>query len=166
MSLEPLRRAVLEQAHAEAEATRRDAAARAAAIAADAEREGAGLVERAKAEAKLAAGMRGARARADARRAARGLILEAKRDLHDELHIRAREAALELRADPGYAALLEALCAVARDQLGEDAVLEIDSPDAGGVRGVALRRSVDYTLPALAERCVARLGSRIDDLWA
>jgi len=165
VTLEPLRRAVLEQARADIEGIRREAATRAAGIVADAERDGAALLHRAKADAIAVADMRAARELATARKAGRRLILQAKRDLHDELRTRVREAALALRADPAYPAMLEALGTIAHARLGEGAALEIDPPGAGGVRAVASSRSVDYSLVALADRCVLQLGARIEDLW-
>ena len=56
-----------------------------------------------------------------------------------------------LRGAAGYPALLERLTRAARDQLGADAEVEVD-PGIGGVIGRTGRTSVDYTLPALADR--------------
>jgi vacuolar-type H+-ATPase subunit E/Vma4 len=165
MSLDPLRQAVLGQAHAEAARIRREASAQAAESLEQAERDGAASVEQASADGRAAGELQAARQLAATRRRARGEILRAKRDLHDEFRARSHEAVLELRAAVGYQALLHALSAKARRQLGDDAVLEIDPPDAGGVRAVAAGRSVDYTLAALTERCLGRLAGRLEDLW-
>jgi vacuolar-type H+-ATPase subunit E/Vma4 len=165
MNLEPLRRAVLEQAHADAARLRSEAAARAADLFGRADREGTAILEQARVEGAESGRLRGSRALAAAHRNARAEVLRARRDLHDELRGRARRAALEIRAEAEYPALLEALAAVARRQLGAAASLDIDPPDTGGVRAAAAGRSVDYTLAALADRCLARLGGRIEDLW-
>jgi vacuolar-type H+-ATPase subunit E/Vma4 len=165
MSLEPLRQAFLEQAQTDSERIRAEASARAAEQVERVEREGAASVERARAQGGLAGGLQVARAVAVARRSARGVILRAKLDLYDELHVRAHEAVFVLRADPSYRALLESLAATARRQLGDDAVLEIDPADAGGVRAAVGGRSVDYTLVALTERCLRRLAGRLEELW-
>jgi hypothetical protein len=166
VNLEPLREAVLEQARTDSARIRAEASARAAETVGLAEREGVAGVEQARAEGTAAGRSRGGRELAAARREARRLVLEAKRDLHDELRARARAAALAVREEAGYPALLEALSAAARRQLGEHAVLEIDPPDAGGVRAAAGGRSVDYTLVALTDRCLEKLGRRIEELWA
>jgi vacuolar-type H+-ATPase subunit E/Vma4 len=166
MNLDPLRQAVVEQANAEAERIRREAGAQAAESLDQAERDGAASVEQASADGRAAGQLQAAGRLAATRRRTRGEILRAKRDLHDEFGARSHEAALELRATAGYQALLDALSAKARRQLGDDAVLEIDPPDAGGVRAVAAGRSVDYTLVALTERCLGRLAGRLEDVWA
>jgi vacuolar-type H+-ATPase subunit E/Vma4 len=166
VSLDPLRRAILEQAQAEADRIRAGAAERAERTVSAAEREGAALAERARADGAALGRLRGARELAAGRRNARTYVLQAERDLYDELRGRAREAVLGLRSDPVYPALLEALAAAARRQLGEDVELEIDCPQAGGVRASVAGRSVDYSLTTLADRCLARLGDRIEELWA
>jgi len=38
--------------------------------------------------------------------------------------------------------------------------------NAGGVRASNGARHVDYTLDALVERCLERLGGRLEQLWA
>ncbi len=92
-------------------------------------------------------------------------VLATQRVAYEELRRRARTAVLALRDDPGYPELLERLAAACRRDLGEQAQLEIDPPEAGGVRARAGTRRVDYTLIALAERCVEELGPRLRRLW-
>jgi hypothetical protein len=166
VNLEPLREAVLEQARADSARIRAEASARAAETLGRAEREGVADVERARAEGAAAGRSRGGRRLAAARREARRLVLEAKRDLHDELCARARASSLAVREEAGYPALLDVLAAAARRRLGEHAVLEVDPADVGGVRAAAGDRSVDYTLVALTDRCLERLRGRIEELWA
>jgi vacuolar-type H+-ATPase subunit E/Vma4 len=165
MNLEPLRRALLEHAEAEAARIRAAAEARAAETVARAEREGAASVEQAALAGAATGRLGGDRDLAAALRRARTEVLHARRDLHDELRARVRAAALALRAEPGYPALLEELAAAARHQLGEDAVVDVDPSDAGGVRATAAGRSVDYSLVAMADRCLERLAARLEELW-
>lgn len=92
-------------------------------------------------------------------------MLEARRAVYDDFRGEARAAALGLREDPSYPALLKRLVAEARAALGPDAEVERDPEGAGGVRARSGARSVDLTLPALVEGCVARLGDRVTELW-
>jgi vacuolar-type H+-ATPase subunit E/Vma4 len=87
-----------------------------------------------------------------ARRRARGAVLQARRDVLIRLRRAALEAAMAARSDPAYAALLERLSALAREQLGADARLVVDPPDAGGVVAEADGRRVDYSIGALVDR--------------
>lgn len=154
-----------------------DARRRAAALLAEADVEAGERIERARrqgdelrararalgdAEGRVAA----ARVAALERTSARIEVLGAQRAASDELRRCARAAALGLRDAPDYAELLDRLTAAARRDLGDDAEIERDPPDAGGVRGRAGTRQVDYTLVALADRCVDALGSRLSLLWA
>jgi hypothetical protein len=166
VAVEPLRDALLERAHAEAEHVLAAADERAAELLAEAEAHGAALVAQARAEGLAAAALAGAHEQALARRRARTLVLAAQRELYEELRRQARAAVHDLRRDlRRYATLLERLSAAARAQLGEGAELEVDPPGAGGVRAADGPRSVDYTLDALVERCVARLGDGLERLW-
>ena len=83
----------------------------------------------------------------------------------EELQLRSREAVLRLREDSRYPALLDRLARTAREQLGPDAEVEVDPPGLGGVIGRTGRVSVDYTLPALADRAIASLGDELESLW-
>jgi vacuolar-type H+-ATPase subunit E/Vma4 len=159
----PLRSALLEQRHAEAERVLAHAEERAEARLAEAETTGRALVEQARAEGVAAAAIAGAHEEARARRQARALVLAAKREVFEESRRRALAAAHALRSEPGYASLLERLSARARRQLGASAILEIDPP-AGGVRASNGARHVDYTLDALVERCLAQLGTEVEAL--
>lgn len=96
---------------------------------------------------------------------ARMAILAARREVYEQLRRRAHTAVLSLRDEPGYRTLLEQLASAARRDLGEEAVLEIDPDDVGGVRARAGSRAVDYTLPALAQRCLEGLGPVVQRLW-
>jgi vacuolar-type H+-ATPase subunit E/Vma4 len=131
-----------------------------------ARREAAELVAAARAGGEAEGRTEAARDLAHEHALARIEVLAARRSLYDELRRCARESVLSLRDEPGYPDLLERLAAAARRDLGEEAELEVDPPDAGGVRARAGSRSVDYTLPALAERCLAGLGHSLDRLWS
>lgn len=164
MSVERLRATILAAAEREAEATADEAEARAADILDRARSERHALLEQAQAEGRRAGFLESARARAHARRRAGELVLAARQDVFERFRRDAHAAALALRSDEGYPALLDRLAADAGQALGEGAALERDPP-GGGVTARAGRRSVDLTLPALADRCIAGLGVRLEELW-
>ncbi|HET9322376.1 MAG TPA: hypothetical protein VFO03_00740 [Gaiellaceae bacterium] len=165
MATEPLRDAILADAHATAERVLARADEQAEAKLRDAERRGRALVERARAEGIAAAAIVGAHEEARARRIARAAVLAARRELYEDLGRRARSAARELRTQPGYEALLDRLAAGARAQLGPAAEIERDPPDSGGIRASSGARHVDYTLNAIADRCLEQLGAGVEELW-
>jgi vacuolar-type H+-ATPase subunit E/Vma4 len=164
--VEPLRDSLLHQRNEEIARLLADTAEEVAAKRAEVEQEGLALVEQARADGIAAAGIAGAHDEVRARRRVRSLVLTTKRELYDELRRQALEAAQALRQDPRYPALLERLSAAARAQLGDAAVLEVDPPNRGGVRASSGARHVDYTLDALVERCLDRLGGSLEQLWA
>jgi vacuolar-type H+-ATPase subunit E/Vma4 len=96
---------------------------------------------------------------------ARMQVLAARRQAYEQLQAGARDAALALRDEPGYPELVERLAAAARRDLGDGAEVERDPPGAGGIRAHAGSRHVDYTLEALADRCVLALGPVARRLW-
>lgn len=165
VATEPLREALLADARAQAERVLARADDQAEAKLREAEEQGRRLVEQARAEGEAAAAIAGAHDEARTRRVARAAVLAAQRELYDELAAQARSAARDLRETPGYPSLLERLSEAARTQLGSDAELEIDPPETGGVRASNGARHVDYTLDALAGRCVERLGNAVEELW-
>jgi vacuolar-type H+-ATPase subunit E/Vma4 len=77
----------------------------------------------------------------------------------------AREAARGLRSDPGYPALLDHLEAVARAQLGGAAVIRRDPEPDGGVVAELGTRRVDYSLPELADRALDALPDETRETW-
>lgn len=164
MSVERLRATILAAAKRDAAATTDEAEARVAEILDGARSEGRALLEQAQAEARRAGLLESARARAHARRRAGELVLAARQEVFERFRRDAHAAALALRSDEGYPALLDRLAADAAEALGEDAEVERDPPD-GGVTAHSGRRSVDLTLPALADRCIAGLGARLEELW-
>jgi vacuolar-type H+-ATPase subunit E/Vma4 len=165
MSLEPLRAALL--ADVEADIARRLAAVeeecRRAVAAAEAEAEK--IVGRGRDEGEAAAAKEALRRRATATRRAREIRLRGQQRQVEELERRSRPAVADLREDSRYGALLEQLRAAVREQLGADAEIEVDPGGLGGVIGRRGGASVDYTLPALAERALEGLGEEVDGLW-
>jgi vacuolar-type H+-ATPase subunit E/Vma4 len=165
-TVQTLRDALLGEARAEAQRLLAAADERAATGLVEAEKEGKALVERSRAEGEAAAAMAGAREQAQARRLARALLLAARREVYEELVARSRAAAEALRDDPVYESLLDRWSAAAREQLGDDAVLALDPPSTGGVLASSGSRHVDYTLHALVDRCLDRLGGELGRLWS
>jgi hypothetical protein len=98
-------------------------------------------------------------------RDARGLVLGAERDAYEALRAEVRTAALAIRQDPAYPRLLDCLERTARAQLGRDVRIERDPPEVGGLVATNDERRVDYSLPALGERCIGRLGQDVQRLW-
>jgi vacuolar-type H+-ATPase subunit E/Vma4 len=166
MSVEQLRATLLEGAEAEARAVLEEAERRAAAESERSLADSEQLLETARAEGDASGDLQSARALALARAEARRLVLEAKAGVYEEFRSRALAAALALRDDPAaYGRVLGRLEAEARRSLGDGAELDLDPPDAGGVRARVGRRSVDLTLPVLVERCIGSLGTAVEELW-
>jgi hypothetical protein len=166
VNVDRLRATLLADAEAEADATRAAGEARARAERERLRDESSRLRERARAEGEAAGGLESARDLALARTGARRLVLEARQAVYEDFRNLALADALALRADTkAYARLLDRLEAAGRRSLGENAEIERDPPDVGGVRARAGKRSVDLTLPVLLDGCVARLGARVEELW-
>lgn len=169
-ALEPVRRALLDDA--EREAAARTATARAEAeelvdrarSAADAE------IERAERRADATRRARTERAVALARTEADREVLTTRAELHRRLDAAAREAALGLRHHERYGRLLDRLEELARAQLGatgsdDQVTVERDPEPDGGVIATDGRRRVDYTLQALADRALADLAGEVAAPW-
>jgi V/A-type H+-transporting ATPase subunit E len=165
LKLDAARDALLADARDEAERLLAKAAEEADSQLESARREAEGLVAAARSRGEAEGRTAAARELAREHALARMEVLAARRSLYDELRRRAHDAVLKLREEPGYAELLHRLASVARRDLGSEAELEIDPEEVGGVRGRSGTRRVDYTLPALAERCVAGLGPSLIRLW-
>jgi vacuolar-type H+-ATPase subunit E/Vma4 len=165
MTLEPLREALRAETDSELRQRLEAVEDECAQLVADAEAEAHALVRRGRLEGEEAAAREGARRRAAATRKAREIRLRARRRQVDELERLAREAVPAVRSDVRYPALLERLAAVVREQLGPDAAIEVDPAGVGGMIGRRGRATVDYTLPALAERAIAGLDEELERLW-
>jgi hypothetical protein len=165
LTVDAARDALLADARASAEQSVAEADAEARERIETARRAAADVAARARAQGEAEGRLLAAREAARLAALARADVLTARAGAYEELGRRAHTAVLELRHEDGYAELLARLAAAARRDLGDDADLEVDPPDAGGVRARAGTRLVDYTLPALAGRCVEALGPRLRRLW-
>jgi vacuolar-type H+-ATPase subunit E/Vma4 len=166
VSLGSARDALLADAHARADEIVARAEAEVAQQTEPARREAEAILAAARAEGEAEGRREAAREEAAEHAAARATVLGAQRESYDQLCLRVRAAALALRGERDYQRLLERLSAAARRELGDDAELEVDPPELGGVRGKAGTRAIDYTLVAIAERCVDGLGPRLAALWS
>lgn len=102
---------------------------------------------------------------ADAQRAARQMVLQTQQEAVEELHARALRAAEAMPTDARYPAWLSCAQALARDQLGTRSDVSLAAPGEGGIVATAGLRTVDYTLAAVIERCLAQLGPEVESLW-
>lgn len=134
--------AMLARARAEADAMLADARARGSA-------DGAAMV---------------ASERSRAEREARSVVLAAQRAVHDQARSAARDAVSELRHDPLYPTLIDALRAKAQRDHGPTAVVA-EHPCGGLVVEVAGRR-IEYSLADLADDVMDRLADEMDGLWS
>lgn len=165
MTLGPLREALRAETDAELRQRLGEVEDECARLVADAEAEARVIVRQGRLEGEEAAAREGARRRAVARRKAREIRLRARRRQVEELERLSREAVLAVRSDARYPSLLERLATAARAQLGADAEIDVDPAGLGGVIGRRGRATVDYTLPALAERAIAGLDEELERLW-
>lgn len=131
--------AIVAEAQADAEGMRAAAAAQARTMVQAATREG-----EAAARHESVLGLRAAR------RQARAGVLAAQRAAEERLRRDAVGAAMGLRQERAYPALLDALQRIARRRLGEDAIVVVDPPGRGGVLARADTRTLDLTLASLA----------------
>lgn len=164
MSLDPVREALLADARQHGDELRAAAGRDAAAAVRDARAEADRLLAAARAEGEAEARRERAIEGARLRRRARERVLTAQREAYERLRSEARRTVPQLRAEPGYEALLVGLATMARAQLGDAATVVVDD-EVGGLVAHAGSRSVDYRLPAIAERCVAALGTELEALW-
>ncbi|MCH0539679.1 hypothetical protein I3F58_08880 [Streptomyces sp. MUM 203J] len=159
----PVRAALLRAAHADAERRLAEAHREAATVTERAGRRAAAIrLEARRAGARDGAG-RARLALARARASARARVLEARREAYEELRRLTRERVRALRQDPGYPRLTAGLTRRARGLLGPDAAVE-EAP-CGGVVARSGGRWADWSLDALADRAVERLGFRVPELW-
>jgi len=164
-SLQPVRRALLDDAAAAAASLIDEARTVADRLVTDAEQQAAREIDTARQRGERSARAQVERDLARALATARSVVLEAQRRVHDEVIRAAHEAVIDIRADPRYPALLDHLESEAREQLGRGAIIERD-PNGGGVVGAADGRGVDYTLPALADRALAVHADEVAQLWS
>ncbi|RLE20890.1 MAG: hypothetical protein DRJ50_10035 [Actinobacteria bacterium] len=165
-SLEPVRAALLADANAEAEQIVRDATRAADRLVNQTEHDAEAEVTEVERRGELSARARADQQVARARDEAHSIVLHTQEILHQQLADAARAAVLNLRNDPRYPALLDHFADVARNQLGDAAIIERDPEPDGGIIAVAGTRRVDYTLPALADRALDALADETAALWS
>lgn len=165
MSLEPLHAALRAEVDAEVQTRLHEAEADSARLIGEAEQQAHALVKQGRLEGEAAAAKEATRRRAAATRKAREIRLRARQRQVEELERCSREAVLRARDDPRYPELIDRLVARVHEQLGTEVEVEVDPAGLGGVIGRRGRASVDYTLPALADRVVAGLGDELERLW-
>lgn len=163
MNVAAVRRALLEDAEADAGRLLAAAEAEAAERLAGARREAEGRLRAARAEGEADALAQLGAERARARREARERILAARREAYEALGAAAADAARALRDDPSYPDLRAALVRRAQAQLGPDAEI-LDDPE-GGIIARDGNRRVDYRLVTLAGRCLDAFGEEVEALW-
>ena len=163
--LEPVRRALREDAQAHADRIIEEASQHAALTTDEAERGAVEQIRRAERRGAAAAQARADQRLAQARGEAHGEILQAKEEIRRRLHRTVQAAAFDLRSDLRYPELLNELERLARNQLGPNVQIERDDP-SGGIMAIAGSRQVDYTLPPLAERALDALSDKVKLLWA
>jgi vacuolar-type H+-ATPase subunit E/Vma4 len=162
--LDPVRRALLDDAAVEVASVVAAAEADAQALVDEAQTEVEHAVDRARRRAASSAAAAAEQQLTAARRRARAELFRARSEVWNEVVDRVRIAADRLPDDPRYPALEAHLVELARAQLGEDAVIERD-PAGGFVAGAGGRR-VDYRMPAIADRAVAANTDEVVALWS
>lgn len=164
-ALTPLRNRLLADARAKASNTldsaREEAREIVTAAEADAERIRAAAAAAGEETARSEATLRSARVRHQAHRA----VMRSRNTLRDEVRRRVRDSAVDLRRDPRYPDVLKSLRARAVQELGPDVVVTEDL-NAGGLVAVAGSRSLDLTLPTLADAVLETMESEVSGLWA
>ena len=164
--LEPVHKALLEDAKARADHMIVEATREAALAVDEAEQEADTEIRRAERRGETSARARAEQTLAQARSDAHGDVLECKEDIRRRFHLAVRAAALDLKDDARYPDLIDMLEALARKQLGPDAKIERNLDGLGGIAAVDGSRRVDYTLPALAERALESVADKVALLWA
>jgi hypothetical protein len=162
--LSSVREALLAHAHRDAAAVLSDADAAVAASLDAARVEAAALRAEARKRGELDAAALLAGERARTARRVRQIVLAQRHAAYESLRRRARDAVSELRHDPGYRGLLDALRERATSELGPEAHLW--EHERGGIVGQVQGRSVTYTLDDLADVAVDELGSDVEELWS
>lgn len=163
--LEPVREALLADATSQADRLIADATSAAATEADEAERKAETEIERAARRGAASARARANQELAHVRNAAHREVLEAKDDIRGRFQEALHAAALNLRNDARYPALVDELERLARHQLGPNTHIERDPNGLGGIVGVSGARRVEYTLPALADRALESVADKVGQLW-
>lgn len=165
MNLEAYRRGRLADAGADAARLTAEADAIAVARLAEGRRTAEAIVAQAQVEGVAEADREMARTRVRERRRAQRIVLGARRQAYETLSEGARAAVRDLRPGSAPGAFLDRLERLAREQLGDGARVERDLVGVGGVVAEFDGRRVDYSLAALAERCLRGLRAEVEELW-
>lgn len=162
--LEPVRRALLDDAADEVASIVAAAEADAQELMDEARTEVEHAVDRARRRAASSAAAAAEQQLTAARRRARAELFHARSEIWHEVVDRVRLAAGRLPDDPRYPALEAHLEQLARGQLGDDALIEHDP--AGGFEASAGGRRVDYRMPTVADRALASVIDEAVALWS
>jgi vacuolar-type H+-ATPase subunit E/Vma4 len=162
-ALAPLRTAMLENARASVAAIRADAEARAAGILNEARRQADLIRSDAEASGEATARADALVRSASARREAHETMLREQSALRAELQRQVRDAAIALRVDPRYPALLDRLSQQCRRILGPETTVA-ESAD-GGVTARAGSRRIDLSLPVIAAQTLESMEREVSQLW-
>ena len=165
VALQAVRRAVLDQAAAEAESLRVAARARANEVLTVAGAEADLIVARRRDAADRLAEAEQRGRLAEARAEAGAGLLAARRTVLTEARAAARTAATALLDDPRYRQLLERLEADARRRLGDKGSVRTVALADGGFIAQAGARQIDCSLDSLLDRCLESLGPELERLW-
>jgi vacuolar-type H+-ATPase subunit E/Vma4 len=160
-ALAPLVSALLDRARQDAQDTLSDADRDAGAIVAGARAEADALLADARAKGVAEGAAVAAAARTRAEREARRIILETRSSTREDLRHAVRQAVAELRHDPQYPDIIEALRARATHELGPD--LTVTLLEGGGILAEAGSRRVEYSLGALADDLLDRMDRRDEE---
>jgi vacuolar-type H+-ATPase subunit E/Vma4 len=162
-ALEPLRAAMIQQAHSDADGILDQARADARAECERAEAEAAAITERATAAGRArAAGQLAAEHRAAARHR-RARVLVAQREAYDRWRAAGAAAVSQIRTEPGYGEILAGLRAFATRTLGPDVAITEDP--AGGLMAQGGGLILDLRLSTIAAHALDRVEPEIGGLW-
>ncbi|MCC3283827.1 hypothetical protein [Arthrobacter caoxuetaonis] len=162
-ALEPVREAIRRDAEERAREVVDAATRQAEDIRGRAREEADGIRSRSDADGRDAARTEAALRSARLRRRAGGIVLSQEEELREQLRSEVLAEMAQLRTDPRYPRLLDALRAQARTLLGRQAQLE-EAPE-GGIIGRLGSRSVNLSLPALADAALERHAGEVRTLW-
>jgi vacuolar-type H+-ATPase subunit E/Vma4 len=165
VQLQPVRRALLDDATHDAEQIAGRASQRAADVVDSARRESATQLEQVRRRRERSAEAHAEQMLAMAHNNAHEAILRAREVVRRQLIDETRRSVMAVRNDERYDTLLDRLEDLARAQLGADARIDRDPAPDGGVIATNGSRRVDYTLPALADRALEALADEVALLW-
>ncbi len=161
-ALAPLVSALLDRARQDAQDTLSDADRDAGAVVAGARAEADALLADARAKGVAEGEAVAAAERTRAEREARRIILETRSSTREDLRHAVREAVAELRHDPKYPDIIEALRTRATHELGPDVTVTL--LEGGGIIAEAGSRRVEYSLGALGDDLLDRMDRSDEEL--